>query len=298
MAPPRLFVSHSWKDKFFVNKLVEQLTARGVDVCVDSAELKVGDSLMQSVGNAIQDIDYFAIVLSHNSVSSGWVQRELQLAMALFLEKKNRRILPILIEKCEIPPFLKDLVYADFTDPSSFDSAVLKVLNAMNIMVKTSVVTLPRQTEPKKKSSIESPSAKREVPTAASKLDAFVDITIAEVDRQRSYKPDPEMLLYNVYLRLSAVPPTEWAQIFAAERQFPRHSMWRRAWIENGYVVINCVPEELKQYHMKDLKEDVENTNSKYRAYLVEIEQKAIRDSQKKEKEKRMLDDAFGNLDL
>src|SRR5438477_9470965 len=163
MAPPRLFVSHSWKDKFFVNKLAEQLTARGVDVWVDSAELKVGDSLMQSVGNAIQDIDYFAIVLSHNSVSSGWVQRELQLAMALFLEKKNRRILPILIEKCEIPPFLKDLVYADFTDPSSFDSAVLKVLNAMNIMVKTSVVTLPRQTEPKKKSSIESPSAKREV---------------------------------------------------------------------------------------------------------------------------------------
>jgi hypothetical protein len=43
MKTPRLFLSHSWKDKFFVNKLAEQLAARGVEVWVDSAELRVGD---------------------------------------------------------------------------------------------------------------------------------------------------------------------------------------------------------------------------------------------------------------
>jgi TIR domain-containing protein len=97
MKKPRLFISHSWKDKFFVNKLAEQLAARGVDVWVDGAELKIGDSLFQSISQAIAACDYFAIILSHNSVSSGWVQRELQLAMNLVLEKKNRRIRVALI---------------------------------------------------------------------------------------------------------------------------------------------------------------------------------------------------------
>ena len=44
MKPPCLSVSHSWKDKFFVNKLVEQLQTKGVDVWVDSAELKTRHS--------------------------------------------------------------------------------------------------------------------------------------------------------------------------------------------------------------------------------------------------------------
>jgi hypothetical protein len=73
MKPPRLFVSHSWKDEFFINKLAEQLQAKGVDMWVDSAELKVGDSLVQSISKAIEQCDHFAIILSHSSVSSGWV---------------------------------------------------------------------------------------------------------------------------------------------------------------------------------------------------------------------------------
>jgi hypothetical protein len=47
MKPPGLFVRHSWKDESFVNKLAEQLRAKGVDMWVDSAELNVGDSLVQ-----------------------------------------------------------------------------------------------------------------------------------------------------------------------------------------------------------------------------------------------------------
>src|SRR6266446_433541 len=223
MNKPRLFLSHSWKDKFFVNKLAEQLAAKGVSVWVDSAELKVGDSLFQSISKAIEDNDYFAIILSHNSVSSGWVQRELQLAMNLVLEKKNRKILPILIERCEVPAFLRDLVYADFTDPRHFDSALVRVLGGLGVQVTTSVVSAPEVPPSPKK--IGRPKF---VPTQG--ILGFEDIHIVEVDKARTYKPDPESALYNVYLRLSAVPPGEWTEIFEAEREFPRHSMWRRAW--------------------------------------------------------------------
>jgi hypothetical protein len=279
----RLFISHSWKDKFFVSKLAEQLRVRGVEVWVDSAELKVGDSLFQSISKAIADNDYFAIILSHNSVSSGWVQRELQLAMNLVLEKKGRRILPILIERCEVPLFLRDLVYADFTDPKNFDSALLRLLHALGIELKTNVVSVPETPKAKR---AEPAADKSEVPDAFS---SFEDIHITTVDKVHSYRPDPDTSLYNVYLKLSAVPPAEWTEIFDAERQFPRHNMWRRAWIESDYIVINCVPDEMKRYHLNDLKEDVTNSNAKYREYLLRVERQRVRDAQDADREQRML---------
>jgi hypothetical protein len=292
MKKPRLFLSHSWKDKFFVNKLAEQLAARGVEVWVDSAELKVGDSLFQSVSKAIADNDHFAIILSHNSVSSNWVQRELQLAMNLVLEKKNRRILPILIERCEVPLFLRDLLYADFTDQRNFDSALVQVLGALGIEFKTSVVSAPEPSEPQQKIS---PPKEATIPGM---LGSFEDIHIVEVDKARTYKSDEESALYNVYLKLSAVPPGEWTQIFDAEREFPRHSMWRRAWIESDYVVVYCIPEEMKQYHLRDVKQDVANSNGKYREYLMRVERRRVSDAQRLDKEKGMLDDTLDGLEL
>jgi hypothetical protein len=259
---------------------------------VDSAELKVGDSLFQSISKAIADNDHFAIILSHNSVSSNWVQRELQLAMNLVLEKKNRRILPVLIERCEIPLFLRDLLYADFTDPRNFDSALVRVLDALGIEVKTSVVRVP---EPSKSQPKVPPS--KEVATGGI-LPSFEDIYIVEVDKRRTYKPDKESALYNVYLKLSTVPPSEWTQIFDAERESPRHGMWRRAWIESDYLIVHCVPEEMKQYHLRDVKQDVANSNQKYRDYLMRVERQRVSDAQRRDKEKRMLGDTLDGLDL
>ena len=129
-------------------------------------------------------------------------------------------------------------------------------------------------------------------------LGSFEDIHIVEVDKARTYKPDDESALYNVYLKLSAVPPGEWTQIFDAEREFPRHSMWRRAWIESDYVVVHCVPEEMKQYHLRDVKQDVANSNGKYREYLMRVERQRVSDAQRLDKEKGMLDDTLDGLEL
>jgi hypothetical protein len=71
-----------------------------------------------------------------------------------------------------------------------------------------------------------------------------------------------------MYLSLSETPPRVWCQIFNAERQFARHSMWRRAWIEGNYVVVDCVPEELEKYHLNDLKQDVGSSNAKFHEFL------------------------------
>ena len=271
-----VFLSHSSKDKFFVRNLSDHLRSYGVRVWLDEAEINVGDSLTEKIGKAMEEADYVGVVLSHNSINSEWVQRELQIALQKEIKGKKVVVLPILIETVEIPPFLKDKLYADFTTPEKLEIEVQKLLRALGVSVereKKKIEITPVEI-PKK------PSA--HLTLAERKLTRFEDIKILEIDDSKSYKPDPMKSLYNIYMKLSASPPLEWQQIFEAERRFPRHTMWRNAWIEGDHIVIHCVPDELEKYHAKDLMEDVDNSNSKYRKYLME---EAQREAKKVEQE-------------
>jgi len=284
-----VFLSHSSKDKFFARKLAETLVSYDMKVWLDEAELKVGDSLIGKISAAIDQADFVAVILSHNSVQSAWVTKELHLAMNQEIEGRRIKVLPILIDRCEIPDFLTDKVYADFTNPDDFDGPLSRLLHALGISRPTSTpVPAP----------VPVSNARTTDVTGADSLEAFDDICIVRVDMDRAYRPDPEKLLYHIYFRLSAHPPQEWVQIFEAERQFPRHTMWRHAWIEGDYVVVHCVPEEVKQYHLNDIKVDVANSNAKYRQYLKRVASVENREVQWRKKMEQDLSDALGGIDL
>jgi TIR domain-containing protein len=121
----RVFVSHSSKDKPFVKKLVEELRKRPLNVWVDETELKVGDSIVSKISEGLKETDYLVVVLSKASVSSRWVQEELNAALASQLAGKGV-VLPVLIEDCDVPVLLKDRLYADFR--FDFNAGLQKLL--------------------------------------------------------------------------------------------------------------------------------------------------------------------------
>jgi hypothetical protein len=277
-----IFLSHSSKDKFFVRELAERLKEYGVKVWLDEAEIKIGESLTYKIGRAIDEMDYVGVVLSSNSVNSEWVQKELQVAMHKeFLEKKVV-ILPMLLEHVEIPPFLRDKLYADFTSPERYESTLPKILSAMGIKIEDNKPIVQEIIE--KELDVE-------ITVNEKYLNDFEDIRITGLDESKTYKPNPEKLLYDIYLNLSSRPSMDWRDIFMAERSFPRHSMWRKAWIEGSYIVINCVPEKLEKYHLNDLKQDVANSNAKYRKYLYEVIRKEKEEVEKKNYERNKFKD-------
>jgi len=278
-----IFLSHSSKDKFFVRTLADHLRSYGIKVWINEAEINIGDSLTEKIGRAIENTDYVGVVLSHNSINSEWVQRELQIALQKEIKGEKMVVLPILIETVGLPPFLKDKQYADFTNPEKYENELIKLLKALGISIE-------KEKKQIKIKPIELPQKEPEqfTPTER-KLTMFEDIKIIEIDDSKSYKPDSLKLLYNIYFKLSALPPLEWQQIFEAERRFPRHTMWRNAWIEGEYIVIHCVPDEIEKYHANDIKEDVKNTNSKYRRYLMEEAQKEAKKSEKALSERNQL---------
>lgn len=109
-----LFICYSSKDKDFVSKLANDLKSYGVKVWWDQWEMKVGDSIIKKIQDGISKSSWLAIVLSPNSVKSAWVEKEINTAQIIELEKQNVFILPVLYKNTEIPIFLKDKVCADF----------------------------------------------------------------------------------------------------------------------------------------------------------------------------------------
>ena len=119
----------------------------------------------------------------------------------------------------------------------------------------------------------------------------FTDITIITLDESRTHNPDPSKLLYDVYFTLSASPPAAWREIFDTERKFPRHTCWRRAWIEGAAIVVHAPLDEIEKYHFADLVEDVQNTNAKYREYLARKTEAAVQEKKQNEAEQGKIDD-------
>jgi len=111
---PRIFISHSSQDHDFVHTLVNNLKNLGLSIWVDYAELRVGDSIVTGISNALREADYFVVILSRASVKSKWMNAELSSALMEQLSGRGIAILPVLIEECELPPLLRDRVYADF----------------------------------------------------------------------------------------------------------------------------------------------------------------------------------------
>ena len=109
-----VFLAHSSVDKILISRIAFDLRKRGLPVWFDKWELKVGDSLHDKIEHGIESSGYLVVALSKHSVESPWVKIELNAGLAIELEKRQVFVLPILIEQCQIPLFLKDKKYADF----------------------------------------------------------------------------------------------------------------------------------------------------------------------------------------
>lgn len=72
------------------------------------------------------------LVLSARSTTSTWVEREYRAALHLQSAKPEAepRIIPCLLETCEIPVFLRDVLYADFR---RYESGFLSLARSLGI---------------------------------------------------------------------------------------------------------------------------------------------------------------------
>jgi len=129
-AKSHAFICYSHQDSSFVNRLVGDLSSKGIKIWVDKREIKVGDSITGKISEGIGQNDYLIIVLSEASVRSEWVKRELNAALMKELKRKSVVVLPLLLEDCDIPHLVADKKYADFRQ--GYDAGLAELLMRFN----------------------------------------------------------------------------------------------------------------------------------------------------------------------
>ena len=124
-----IFISYSSLDSTFIMKLVRDLKKTGCDIWLDKWEIKVGDDIFDKIQCGIKNAEFVVLVLSNNSISSGWVDKEWKIAYWSEITSRRVKVLPVLLEDCEIPDFVKLKKYADFR--KSYDTALQELITSI-----------------------------------------------------------------------------------------------------------------------------------------------------------------------
>jgi hypothetical protein len=111
-----VFLCHSSADKGRVRMIHDDLMHRGANCWLDENKIKVGDSIVGKISDGLKASQTMIVFLSPKSVRSTWATKEWQAFLARHLSEGSLKILPALLEECEIPSILADLKYADFTE--------------------------------------------------------------------------------------------------------------------------------------------------------------------------------------
>jgi uncharacterized protein YjbI with pentapeptide repeats len=124
------FISYSSIDQEFADRLHADLQAHGVRVWFAPHDMKIGARMRPTIDESIRGYDKLLLVLSEHSVSSQWVEQEVETALAREREQEGKTVLfPIRIDEAVMetragwPALLKNTRnVGDFTRWKEHDS--------------------------------------------------------------------------------------------------------------------------------------------------------------------------------
>ena len=93
------FISYSSKDQDFANRLHADLQSRGVRCWFAPEDMKIGDRFRIKIDESIRVYDKLLLVLSENSVSSQWVEKEVETAMEREREQGKTMLFPVQLDE-------------------------------------------------------------------------------------------------------------------------------------------------------------------------------------------------------
>jgi len=127
-----VFISYSHADKEWVHGwLLPRLEAAGLRVCIDFRDFDIGVPSLVNMERAVDNSRHTLLVLSPAWVESEWTEFEALLTQTADPAGRRRRLLSLLFQPCQLPRRIAMLTYADFTQPSEWDTQLHRVVAAI-----------------------------------------------------------------------------------------------------------------------------------------------------------------------
>lgn len=120
---PKIFISYCHKNKSIVYKIIDDLKSAGLDFWLDETSIDVGDNILSSIMNGIEQSDFAILFLSKATAESNYSQMELNNIMAKMINKKMGWYVVKLddVDIEQILPCLSNYKYFDMTTKSEED---------------------------------------------------------------------------------------------------------------------------------------------------------------------------------
>lgn len=123
-------MSHASADKPTVRAIARALTNSEIDVWLDEADIRVGESIPEGIASGLVGSDLLLLAFSRQALQSRWVKRELH-AFYMMAMSSGKPIVPCRLDDSDPPALLADIKYADFRD--DFTVGMTAVLGAVGI---------------------------------------------------------------------------------------------------------------------------------------------------------------------
>lgn len=98
----------------------------------------------------------------------------------------------------------------------------------------------------------------------------FEDIAVVDLDLKKTTWSRVHSSMRTLYLQLSRQPDLEWIRHFNTERESrvvpTRHGMW----IEEGYIIFDCLLPNVERFHLPDFQQSIDYANERSRERVAE----------------------------
>ncbi len=111
----KVFISYSSSDSIFADLTKMKLKEAGIQVWLDSGELRAGEEWRDAIDKGISSMDVMIVVLTPQSCESPYVTYEWGFALG-----KGKTVIPILLKSANVHPRLDVFQYLDFRDHNAF----------------------------------------------------------------------------------------------------------------------------------------------------------------------------------
>jgi len=127
-----VFISHSGADRAWVrDELLPRLKEAGLRVCLDWRDFRPGVPRAAEVERAVTRSRHTLLVLTPAYLEEEWAGFGDLIVQALDPAARERRLLPLLKARCDLPLRIRHLTYVNFADPEEPEWAWAQLLTAL-----------------------------------------------------------------------------------------------------------------------------------------------------------------------
>ena len=142
------FISYSHKDGNWVRRtLLPRLEGEGLRICIDYRDFEIGTPSLVNMENAVEHSRRTLLILSPNWIASEWTAFEALLIQTKDPAGRGRRVLPLMMQPCQLPDRLQVFTYLDLANPAELDFQMQRLVAAIRFTPTQSIPVKPTATQ-------------------------------------------------------------------------------------------------------------------------------------------------------